>query len=221
MMSLWENNKQNIVIFWKVKNKSIMMLLCGILAINLAAYYFIPFAVTDAVQQNYYFTPWYLSGLSLKIFGIFLMIHSLFTFGEKKSMKVRLKILMKIILIFAGVSLAIAVVIGMSAVYLTYHQSDILQTAIIIERIAVVAVAPLKAFVLLLFIKLLYDLPWKSIGNHIAVTTVLFYGVVIGTLLIQRIGSSAFALAIQAILTACLSTLLMVSVLFFSHKKFL
>jgi hypothetical protein len=219
MMSLWEKNKEAVLFFWKERNKSMIMLFCECLSICIASYFFMPFVITDVIEQKIYFVPWYLLGFGAACFGIFGLIYSLFTFGEKKKTKDKLFIFLKVLGIYIGGRLVFAFLAGIVGMVFIRHENDINLVKSLIDRGIQIGMGPLNAFLLLYFTKLLYETSWKRVWENMVTVTILFYSMDILLFLLHRTGSSMPALGIRAIFQACFITGIVLFVLFLLKQE--
>lgn len=195
------------------------MLFLESLSLSVASYFFIPFFITDVVSQNFYFTPWYIVGLGAICFGGFGMVYSLFSFGEKKSLKEKLNILWKVLVIYIGLRIFLALFFGGLGLILVQNLNDLDSVKTWIDRGLQLALGPINAFLLLYFVKLLHDTPWKQIWDNILPVTVVFYAMELLLFLLQIIGASYGALAIQAILSAGMVTLVIIFTFYLWDQK--
>lgn len=217
--SCWDKNKVPISSFWAEKKRNIIMLFCEILSISVASYFFLPFIITDAVEQNFYFTPWYILGLGVTCFGIFGMIYSLFSFGKKEKFEHKFKILWKITGIYIGGRLVFAFVAGILGTVFIQYENNIEQVKFFIDRVVRVGLGPLNAFILLYFVKMLYDTSWKFIWENILLITIMCYSTEFLFSILQLAGSSIFALGIRSFISACMITGVFLFVLFLPRQE--
>lgn len=216
---VWKKYKDPVSDFLKAKEKTILMFFCEILSVCVASYFFLPFIITDTIQQNLYFAPWYLIGIGVTCFGIFGIIYSFFQFNREQKKKDRIKIICKAAGIYIVARMLMALAAGGMAVVFAMRDFDVEIIKSFIDRSVQIGMGPINAFIILYIAKLLYELPWKHIRENILLMTILCYITNFISFLLQLIGSSMIALVIQTVVVACMITGVLLCSLFMAQLK--
>gem|GEM_PF-5238183 len=219
MMNMWEENKKKLLLFTKGKSRHFILLFCESLSLSIAAYFFIPFFISDFINHSFYFTPWYLTGIFAICFGGFGMLYSMFSFQEKMRIKEKLFILTKLLIIFIVIRIILAGVFGVVGVIFVQRFNDIDKLKSLIDRGLQLANGPVNAFLLLCFVKLLNGTQWKLIKNHMLLLTVMCYAMTLINSMMQMIGANYAALIVRSLLSAGMITFVIIVTFYITDQE--
>lgn len=216
---MWEENKKKALLFSKGKSRHFILLFCESLSLSLASYFFIPFFISDFINRNFYFTPWYITGIVAICFGGFGIIYSMFSFQNKLKIKEKIYIVLKVLIFFIVIRIVLAGVFGLIGVILLKHFNDIDRLKSLIDRGLQLASGPANALLLLYFVKLLNNEKWKFIKEHMLLLTVFCYAITLINSMLQMIGASFIALIIRSFLSAGTITLVIIVTFYITNQE--